>query len=181
MAVTTGLMRRMTREEVAGVVAHELAHIRNRDTLLMTITATFAGAIAMLANFALFFGGKDLLELKKMVEADRLLDLGGGAQLFEAFLVPHGGVGVNRLGELLRVGFFDGDVDVELATLECLLDPRTHLRLCLGHGFRQVDVDVEVALVGGLDLHGGRRPLLAGTAVAKTGHAANHGGTGGAL
>ena len=59
IAVTTGLMRRMSREEVAGVVAHELAHIRNRDTLLMTITATFAGAIAMLANFALFFGGRD--------------------------------------------------------------------------------------------------------------------------
>ena len=44
-------------EEVAGVVAHELAHIRNRDTLTMTITATLAGAVSMLANFAIFFGG----------------------------------------------------------------------------------------------------------------------------
>ncbi|GLQ06680.1 zinc metalloprotease HtpX [Sneathiella chinensis] len=57
VAATTGLMRIMTREELAGVMAHELAHIRNRDTLIMTITATIAGAISMLANFALFFGG----------------------------------------------------------------------------------------------------------------------------
>ncbi len=59
VAVTTGLLRRMSMEEVAGVVAHELAHIRNRDTLLMTVTATFAAAISLLANFALFFGGRD--------------------------------------------------------------------------------------------------------------------------
>jgi heat shock protein HtpX len=57
VAVTAGLLRGLSRDEVAGVIAHELAHIRNRDTLLMTITATFAGAISMLANFALFFGG----------------------------------------------------------------------------------------------------------------------------
>ncbi len=57
VAATTGLMRSLTREELAGVMAHELAHIRNRDTLIMTFTATMAGAISMLANFALFFGG----------------------------------------------------------------------------------------------------------------------------
>ena len=57
VAVTTGLIQRMTMEEVAGVLGHELTHIRNRDTLIMTITATLAGAISMLANFALFFGG----------------------------------------------------------------------------------------------------------------------------
>jgi heat shock protein HtpX len=57
VAVTRGLLRNMSREEVAGVVAHELAHIKNRDTLTMTITATLAGAVSMLANFALFFGG----------------------------------------------------------------------------------------------------------------------------
>jgi heat shock protein HtpX len=57
VAATTGLLRALSREEVAGVMAHELAHIRNRDTLIMTVTATFAGAISMLANFALFFGG----------------------------------------------------------------------------------------------------------------------------
>lgn len=57
VAVTTGLMRSLNREELAGVIAHELAHIRNRDTAIMTVTATFAGAISMLANFALFFGG----------------------------------------------------------------------------------------------------------------------------
>lgn len=57
VAVTRGLLRALSPEEVAGVVAHELAHIKNRDTLLMTVTATFAGAISMLANFAFFFGG----------------------------------------------------------------------------------------------------------------------------
>lgn len=57
VAATTGLLRMLSPEEVAGVMAHELAHIKNRDTLIMTITATIAGAISMLANFALFFGG----------------------------------------------------------------------------------------------------------------------------
>lgn len=57
VAATTGLLERLEPEEIEGVMAHELAHIRNRDTLVMTITATIAGAISMLANFAFFFGG----------------------------------------------------------------------------------------------------------------------------
>jgi heat shock protein HtpX len=57
VAVTTGLMNVLNRDEVAGVVAHELAHIKNRDTLIMTITATIAGAISMLAQFGMFFRG----------------------------------------------------------------------------------------------------------------------------
>ena len=57
VAVTSGLLKMLSREELAGVIAHELAHIRNHDTAIMTVTATFAGAISMLANFALFFGG----------------------------------------------------------------------------------------------------------------------------
>jgi len=57
VAASTGLLESLTMEEVAGVMAHELAHIQNRDTLTMTITATLAGAISMLANFAMFFGG----------------------------------------------------------------------------------------------------------------------------
>ena len=57
VAATTGLLQMLTPEEVAGVMAHELAHVKNRDTLTMTITATIAGAITTLANFALFFGG----------------------------------------------------------------------------------------------------------------------------
>jgi len=57
VAATTGLLKRLSTNEVAGVMAHELAHVRNRDTLIMTITATIAGAISMLANFAFFFGG----------------------------------------------------------------------------------------------------------------------------
>ncbi|WP_340110422.1 zinc metalloprotease HtpX [Pikeienuella sp. HZG-20] len=55
VAMTTGLIRRLTEPELAGVMAHELAHIRNRDTLIMTIAATIAGAIGFLAQFALFF------------------------------------------------------------------------------------------------------------------------------
>ena len=57
VAATTGLLNALSREEVAAVMAHELAHVQNRDTLTMTITATLAGAISMLGNFAFFFGG----------------------------------------------------------------------------------------------------------------------------
>ncbi|WP_024276640.1 zinc metalloprotease HtpX [Xanthobacter sp. 126] len=57
VAATTGLLQTLTPEEVAGVMAHELAHIKHYDTLTMTITATIAGAISMLANFGLLFGG----------------------------------------------------------------------------------------------------------------------------
>lgn len=57
VAATTGLLRLLNRDEIAGVMAHELAHIRHRDTLVMTMTATIAGAISMLANFGMLFGG----------------------------------------------------------------------------------------------------------------------------
>jgi heat shock protein HtpX len=57
VAATTGLLRLLSTEEIAGVMAHELAHVKNRDTLIMTVTATIAGAISMLATFAMFFGG----------------------------------------------------------------------------------------------------------------------------
>ncbi|WP_273183789.1 zinc metalloprotease HtpX [Hyphomonas adhaerens] len=56
VCATTGLLGMLNRDEVRGVMAHELAHVKHRDTLTMTITATIAGAIGMLANFALFFG-----------------------------------------------------------------------------------------------------------------------------
>jgi len=70
VAVNTGLMRLLTPEEVAGVLAHELSHVRHRDTLTMTMTAVIAGAIGMLANFAFFFGG---------MRDDRREGGGGGA------------------------------------------------------------------------------------------------------
>jgi heat shock protein HtpX len=57
VAVSTGLLDMLSRDEIAGVISHELAHVRNRDTLTMTVTATIAGAISMLAQFGLFFGG----------------------------------------------------------------------------------------------------------------------------
>ena len=60
VAATTGLLRHLSREEIAGVMAHELSHVRHRDTLTMTIAATLAGAIGMLASFGgLMGGGRD--------------------------------------------------------------------------------------------------------------------------
>jgi heat shock protein HtpX len=57
VAASSGLLRLMSKEEIAGVLGHELAHVKNRDTLSMTIAATIAGAISMLANFGMLFGG----------------------------------------------------------------------------------------------------------------------------
>ena len=57
VAASTGLLQTLTPDEIAGVMAHELAHVKHYDTLTMTVTATLAGAISMLANFAFFFGG----------------------------------------------------------------------------------------------------------------------------
>jgi heat shock protein HtpX len=58
VAATTGLLNILDEREIAAVIGHELTHVKNRDTLVMTITATLAGAIGMLANFAFFFGGR---------------------------------------------------------------------------------------------------------------------------
>lgn len=58
VAVTTGITQILDRDELRGVIAHELAHIKNRDTLIMTITATIAGALGMLANMAMFTSGR---------------------------------------------------------------------------------------------------------------------------
>jgi heat shock protein HtpX len=77
-AVSTGLLRQLETREVAGVVAHELAHIKNRDTLTMTMTATLAGAISALAQFGLFFGGGN----------NRDNPLGGIGALLMVFLAP---------------------------------------------------------------------------------------------
>ena len=57
VAATRGLLEILSEDEVAAVMAHELAHVKNHDTLIMTVTATLAGAIGMLANFAMLFGG----------------------------------------------------------------------------------------------------------------------------
>lgn len=59
VAVTTGLLALLSRDEIEAVMAHELGHVRNRDTLIMTMTATIAGAISFLANFGFFFRGGD--------------------------------------------------------------------------------------------------------------------------
>jgi len=78
VAVSSGLLRYLEPREVAAVIAHELAHIRNRDTLTMTVTATLAGAISMLAQFGLFFGGGN----------NRDNPLGGLGALLMVFLAP---------------------------------------------------------------------------------------------
>jgi heat shock protein HtpX len=59
VAATTGIMRTLSYDELAGVMAHELAHIKNHDTLTMTITATMAGAISSLTTFGMFFGSRE--------------------------------------------------------------------------------------------------------------------------
>lgn len=82
VAATTGLLRNLSHEQVAGVMAHELAHVKNRDTLIMTITATIAGALSMLANFAMFsamFGGSG---------ENRNNPLGGIGVLLMAIIAP---------------------------------------------------------------------------------------------
>lgn len=83
VAATTGLLKLLDRHEIAGVMAHELAHVKNRDTLTMTITATIAGAISALANFAMFagiFGGN----------RDNNNPLGGIGMILIAILAPMG-------------------------------------------------------------------------------------------
>jgi len=79
VAATTGLLRILNSEEIAGVMAHELAHVKNRDTLTMTVTATIAGAIGMLANLAMFAG---------MFGGNRNSPLGGIGALVVALLAP---------------------------------------------------------------------------------------------
>src|SRR5262245_46463493 len=78
VAATTGLLKMLSRDEIEGVMAHELAHVKNRDSLIMTVTAVLAGAIGMLANFAFFFGGS----------RDRDSPLGGIGALLVMLLAP---------------------------------------------------------------------------------------------
>jgi heat shock protein HtpX len=81
VAATTGLLRMLSRDEVAGVMAHELAHVKNRDSLIMTVTAVLAGAIGMLANSLMFMGMMGQRD-------DRNSPLGGIGSLVVMLLAP---------------------------------------------------------------------------------------------
>jgi heat shock protein HtpX len=78
VAATTGLLRYLNTEEVEGVMAHELAHVKNRDTLIMALTATIAGAVSMLANISIF------------MPRDRNAPMGGFAAILLMLLAPLG-------------------------------------------------------------------------------------------
>ncbi|HET9068306.1 MAG TPA: zinc metalloprotease HtpX [Amaricoccus sp.] len=78
VAATTGILRLLDRDELEGVIAHELAHVKNRDILTMTVAATVAGAISMLAQFGFFFGGS----------RDRDNPLGGIGVLLAVLFAP---------------------------------------------------------------------------------------------
>jgi heat shock protein HtpX len=80
VAATTGLVQRLSRDELMGVMAHELGHVRNRDSLTMTVTAVLAGAIGMLAQSLFFFGG--------FGRRDRDSPLGGMGALLVMILAP---------------------------------------------------------------------------------------------
>ncbi|HEX7969815.1 MAG TPA: zinc metalloprotease HtpX [Stellaceae bacterium] len=79
VAVTAGLLQALDEREVTGVIAHELSHVIHRDTLIMTVTATIAGAIGMLANFAFFLGPRG---------DDRNSGLGAAGGVLVAILAP---------------------------------------------------------------------------------------------
>lgn len=76
VAITTGLMKRLEPDEIEGVMAHELAHVKHRDTLIMTVTATLAGALSMLANFAMFLVDRGIA---RAVAQSACHDFGDGA------------------------------------------------------------------------------------------------------
>ncbi|WP_336079943.1 zinc metalloprotease HtpX [Thalassospira sp. CH_XMU1448-2] len=101
VAATTGLLQHLDRNEIAGVMAHELAHVKNRDTLTMTITATIAGAISALANFAMFagmFGGN---------RSENNNPLGGIGMILIAILAPMGAMIVQMA--ISRTREYDAD------------------------------------------------------------------------
>src|SRR6266702_1855652 len=77
VCATTGLLNTLSRDEIAGVIGHELGHVRNHDTLTMTITATIAGAISMLAQFVMFFrgGNRTTVDNDQLLCADACCDL----------------------------------------------------------------------------------------------------------
>lgn len=98
VAATTGLLAILDRDEIAGVMAHELGHVRNRDTLIMTMTATIAGAISMIANFGMFFprGENDRGGAFAMIAAMIVAPL--AAMIVQMALSRHREYGADRAG-----------------------------------------------------------------------------------
>ena len=83
VCVTEGIMSLVSRDELEGVIAHELAHIKNRDMLLQTVAATLAGAITNLAHFGMFFGGSDDEDSNPMAGIGMMLLAPIGAMLIQ--------------------------------------------------------------------------------------------------
>jgi heat shock protein HtpX len=95
VAATVGLMRMLDRRELAGVMAHELAHVMNRDTLIMTVAASLAGALGYIAQFAMFFGGSS-------DDEDRPNLIGGiVAMLIAIFAAPMIQMAISRSREFM--------------------------------------------------------------------------------
>ncbi len=84
VAVTEGALRLLSREELAGVMAHELAHVKNRDTLTSAIAATISGVLATLAHWALYFGGSNRRDANPLVAILTVILAAVGAALIKA-------------------------------------------------------------------------------------------------
>jgi heat shock protein HtpX len=98
VAATTGLLAMLDRDEIAGVMAHELGHVRNRDTLIMTMTATIAGAISMLANFGLFFGHSQDRPQNMLATIGAVLLAPFAAMIVQMAISRHREYGADRAG-----------------------------------------------------------------------------------
>ena len=129
VAATTGLLRLLDRAEIRGVMAHELAHIRNRDTLIMTVTATIAGALGFLANYALWFGA---------MARDSRSPLGPLAAILMAILAP-------LAAALVQMAISRGrEYEADRIGAEIAGDPRALASALhkLAHGAAKIDNDV---------------------------------------
>jgi heat shock protein HtpX len=101
VAATTGILQTLSYDELAGVMAHELAHIKNRDTLIMTVTATISGAISTLAQFGFLFGGRDGERPNPLVMIGTLILAPVAAMIIQMAISRSREYDADRLGALI--------------------------------------------------------------------------------